>query len=91
MWSVQSKLLLQLPAPVQFSSVQLLSRFPTLCNPMDCRMPGFPVHHQLLEPAPKIHLIYCPQIEDVSDIKMIRTDATLDLSQKAEKLWKTDS
>ena len=24
---------------------------PTLCNPMDCRMPGFPVHHQLPELA----------------------------------------
>ena len=22
---------------------------PTLCNPMECRMPGFPVHHQLPE------------------------------------------
>ena len=22
-----------------------------LCNPMDCSMPGFPVHHQLLELA----------------------------------------
>ena len=22
---------------------------PTLCDPMDCRMPGLPVHHQLLE------------------------------------------
>ena len=22
---------------------------PTLCNPMDCSMPGFPVYHQLLE------------------------------------------
>ena len=21
----------------------------TFCNPMDCSMPGFPVHHQLLE------------------------------------------
>ena len=21
----------------------------TLCNPMDCSMPGFPVHHQLPE------------------------------------------
>ena len=27
----------------------------------------------------------CPRIEDVSDIKLIRTDTTLDLSQKAEK------
>ena len=24
---------------------------PTLCDPRDCSMPGFPVHHQLLEPA----------------------------------------
>ena len=31
----------------QFSSVAQLS--PTLCDPMDCSMPGFPVHHQLLE------------------------------------------
>ncbi|XP_057391186.1 uncharacterized protein LOC130705841 [Balaenoptera acutorostrata] len=38
-------------------------------------------------PAPKIHLIYCPRIEDVSDIKLIRTDTTLDLSQKAEKRY----
>ena len=24
---------------------------PTLCDPIDCSMPGFPVHHQLLELA----------------------------------------
>ena len=24
---------------------------PTLCDPVDCCMPGFPVHHQLLEPT----------------------------------------
>ena len=29
----------------QFSSVAQLCL--TLCNPMDCTMPGFPVHHQL--------------------------------------------
>ena len=34
----------------QFSSVQSLSCV-RLCNPMDCSMPGFPVHHQLLELA----------------------------------------
>ena len=28
---------------------------PTLCDPMNCSMPGFPVHHQLLEPA-QIHV-----------------------------------
>ena len=31
----------------QFSSVTQLC--PTLCDPMDCRMPGLPVHHQLPE------------------------------------------
>ena len=30
-----------------FSSVA--QSCPTLCEPMDCSMPGFPVHHQLLE------------------------------------------
>ena len=30
---------------VQFSSVS--QACPTLCNPMDCSTPGFPVHHQL--------------------------------------------
>ena len=34
----------------------------------------------------KIRLILCPRIEDISDIKLIRTDTTLDLSQKAEKV-----
>ena len=33
----------------QVSSVTQLC--PTLCDPMDCSIPGFPVHHQLLEPA----------------------------------------
>ena len=33
----------------QFSSVA--QSCPTLCNPMDCSTPGFPVHHQLLEPT----------------------------------------
>ena len=31
----------------QFSSV--LQSCPTLCDPMDCSTPGFPVHHQLPE------------------------------------------
>ena len=31
----------------QFSPVAQLC--PTLCNPMDCSMAGFPVHHQLPE------------------------------------------
>ena len=32
---------------VQFSSVA--QSCPTLCNPMNCSIPGLPVHHQLLE------------------------------------------
>ena len=38
--------------PPGFSSVQLSSvaqSCPTLCDPMDCGMPGLPVHHQLSE------------------------------------------
>ena len=31
----------------RFSSVARLC--PTLCNPVDCSTPGFPVHHQLPE------------------------------------------
>ena len=34
---------------VQFSSV--IQSSPTLCNPMDCSTPGFPIHHQLPEPT----------------------------------------
>ena len=32
---------------LQFSSVA--QSYSTLCDPMDCSMPGLPVHHQLLE------------------------------------------
>ena len=38
----------------QFSSVTQLCL--TLCDPMDCSMPGLPVHHQLLEPT-QIHVL----------------------------------
>ena len=41
---------------VQFSSVT--QSCTTLWDPMDCSMPGFPVHHQLLELAQThVHLI----------------------------------
>ena len=39
---------------VQFSSVAQLC--PTLCDPMNCSMPGLPVHHQLQEiTQPHVH------------------------------------
>ncbi|KAG4190289.1 hypothetical protein ERO13_A07G022217v2, partial [Gossypium hirsutum] len=40
----------------------------------------------VVDPLPqKINLISCGPMAHVSDIKLIRTDTTLDLSQKAEK------
>ena len=37
---------------ITFSSLCSVTQLcPTLCNSTDCSMPGFPVHHQLLEPA----------------------------------------
>ena len=41
------------------SSVQLLSRV-WLCNPMDCSMPGSPVHHQL----PGLAQTHVPRVGD---------------------------
>ena len=35
--------------PVNQLSVQFTQSCPTLCDPMDCSLPGFPVHHPLLE------------------------------------------
>ncbi len=37
-------------------------------------------------PLQEISLISYPAVLDVSEIKLIRTDTTLDLSQKAEKV-----
>ena len=44
---------------VQFSLVA--QSCPTLCDPMDCSMPGFPVHHQLPELAQThVHRVVMP-------------------------------
>ena len=41
---------------VQFSSVT--QSCPTLCDPMNCHMPGLPVHHQLPEfTQTKVHRV----------------------------------
>ena len=42
----------------QFSSVT--QSCPTLCDPMDCSMPGFPVHHQL----PELAQTHVPRVSD---------------------------
>ena len=53
---------------ITISSVQFAQSYPTLCNPIDCSTPGFPVHHQLPEITqthvhwvmmPSNHLILC--------------------------------
>ena len=36
-------------ATIQFSSIPQLCR--AFCGPMDCSIPGLPIHHQLLEPT----------------------------------------
>ena len=43
---------------VQFSSVDQPCL--TLCDPMDCSMPGFPVHHQL----PELTQTYIHRVSD---------------------------
>ena len=43
---------------VRISSVAQLC--PTLCNPMDCSTPGFPVHHEL----PELAQIHVHQVSD---------------------------
>ena len=42
-------------ALVTFSQSSVAQSCPTLCDPMDCSMPGFPVHQQLLKLA-QIHV-----------------------------------
>ena len=51
----------------QFSSVT--QSCPTLCDPMDCSKPGFPVHHLIPELlklmsiwSSVVHLIFCPSL-----------------------------
>ena len=47
--------MLYISVSVQLSSVT--QSCPTLCNPMDCSRPGFPIHHQLPDIA-QTH-VYC--------------------------------
>ena len=46
---------------VQFSSVA--QSCPTLCNPVDCHMPGFPVHHHL----PELAQIHVHRVSDATE------------------------
>ena len=65
--SPKEKKIISTASSVQFSCLS----YPTLCDPMDRNMPGFPVHHQLPEFAqthvhllklmsiPSNHLVIC--------------------------------
>ena len=81
---------------VQFSSVA--QSCPTLCNPMDCSMPGLPVHHQLPELTqlmsfesvrPSNHLILCcPLLLTPSIFPSIRVfSSESDLPIRWPKYW----
>ena len=53
---------------------------PTLCDPMDCSTPGFPVHHQLLEPT-QTHVHRISDAIQPSHPLLSPSPPTFDLSQ----------
>ena len=57
--------LVQSPLPILLSDSSVAQSCLTLCDPVDCSMLGFPVHHQLLELA-QTHVIR------VSDVNKVR-------------------
>ena len=63
---------------VQFSSVTQLC--PTLCDPMDCSMPGLPVHHQLPELA-QTHVHWASDAIQPSHPLLSPSPAVFNLSQ----------
>ena len=73
------------PPESQFSSVT--QSCPTLCNPMDCSTPDFPVHHQLrsllklmMESVmPSSHLILCHPFS--SHLQSFATSESFPVSQ----------
>ena len=80
----------------QFSSVT--QSCPTLCDPMDCSMPGFPVHHQLLDLAQtRVHRVSdaiqpsyplsspSPPAFSLSSIRVFSSDSTLHI--RWPKYW----
>ena len=64
-----------------FSSVTQSCR--TLCDPMDCSTPGFPVHHQLPELA-QIHIHWASDVIQPSHPLLSPSPPTFNLSQLQE-------
>ena len=65
-------------ASVQFSSITQFSL--TLCNPMDCRMPGLPVHQQLPE-FTQTHVHWVSDARQPSHPLLSPSPPTFNLSQ----------
>ena len=45
-WQVDSSFTRKAPSHFFLATIQFTQLCPTLCDPMDCSMSGFPVHHQ---------------------------------------------
>ena len=56
---------------------------PTLCNPMDCSIPGFPVHHQL----PELALTHVHWVGDAIQPSHPQPVDTLTLNFQPLQLW----
>ena len=63
---------------LQFSSVAQLC--PTLSNPMDCSMPGLPVHHQLLK-LTQTHVLWVSDAIQLSHLLSSLSPPVFNLSQ----------
>ena len=72
-----------------FSSAQSLSHM-WLCNPMDCSMPGFPVHHQLLQPA-QTHVHWVGDAIQPSHPRLFPSPPTFNLSQHQSLFQRVNS
>ena len=68
---------------VQFSPVT--QSYPTLCDPLDCSTPGFPVHHQLPELA-QTHVHLASDAIQPSHPLLSPSPPTINLSQNQSLL-----
>ena len=79
-WSINGNTL-GFTKPPSFSSVCLVAQScPTLCNPMDCRTPGFPVRHQLPKPT-QTHVHQVGAAIQLSCLLLLPSPPTFNLSR----------
>ena len=63
-----------------YSISSVAQQCPALCDPMDCSMASFPVHHQLLEPA-QTHVHHIGDAIQLSHLLSSPSPPTFNLSQ----------